>query len=92
MPVNMPEMITPEEFAKRTGWSERRLREMARRLGACRIVGNRMLLTQSDVDAILEASKPEPLIPIAQQCGLPHLGNYEDLKRLLEARSKRRKP
>lgn len=60
MPVEVPEMITPEQFAEHTGWSARNLRELARKIGACRIVGNRMLLTKEDIDAILEASRPKP--------------------------------
>ena len=56
-----PEMTTPEDLAHHMGWSERRVRELARKLGACRILGNRMVLTEGDVDAILEASRPCPL-------------------------------
>jgi hypothetical protein len=37
-------LITPEELAEKTGWSPRRVREVARGLGACRIMGNRMVL------------------------------------------------
>ncbi len=58
--LSLPDLITPEELAGHTGWSERKVREIARGLGACRIIGNRMLLTQTDVDAILEASRPCP--------------------------------
>ena len=54
------DFITPEELAERAGWSARRIRETARGLGACRIMGNRMVLTPEDVDAILEASRPCP--------------------------------
>ncbi len=56
----LPEVFEPEEVAKHLGWSPRRLREFARGLGACRILGNRMLLTQADIDAIMEASRPCP--------------------------------
>ncbi|MEI7774911.1 MAG: hypothetical protein WCK17_09050 [Verrucomicrobiota bacterium] len=51
---------TPEALAIDTGWSERRIRKIARGLGACRIMGNRMIFTTDDVKAILEASKPCP--------------------------------
>lgn len=51
---------TPEELAASAGWSPRRVREIARGLGACRIIGNRMVLTDADVSVILEASKPCP--------------------------------
>src|SRR6476659_6202340 len=53
----LPETTTPKALAKQMGWSERRVRDLARRLGACRVLGNRMTLTKDDVDAILEATK-----------------------------------
>ena len=56
----LDEAITPDEFAKHYGWSPRAVRSLARDIGACRIVGNRMVLTAADVDAILEAAKPKP--------------------------------
>lgn len=55
-----PDYITPDEFAKHYGWSPRKIREIARKLGACRVMGNRMILLQADVDAILEFSRPQP--------------------------------
>ncbi|MCA1403677.1 hypothetical protein I6F26_03540 [Ensifer sp. IC3342] len=42
--------------------SERTLRERARALGACRIIGKVMFLLPADIDTILEAAKPEPKI------------------------------
>jgi hypothetical protein len=57
---DLPPVFTPEQVAKHFGWSPRKLREFARGLGACRVLGNRMVLTQKDVDAILEATKPAP--------------------------------
>ena len=59
-PQTKPYFTTPEALANDTGWSERRIRKMARGLGACRVMGNRMILTTDDVKAILEASKPCP--------------------------------
>src|SRR4051812_3044085 len=56
----LPDFTTPEILAEHLGWSERRVRELARRLGACRILGNRMVLTKRDVDSILEATRPCP--------------------------------
>ncbi|WP_149738460.1 hypothetical protein [Rhizobium sp. RU20A] len=38
--------------------SERTLRERARELGACRVIGKAMFLLPVDIEAILEASKP----------------------------------
>ena len=32
--VEIPEVITPEQLAQHTGWSARRLRELARKIGA----------------------------------------------------------
>jgi len=58
--MNLPSGITPAEFASRYGWSERRVRDKARELGACRVLGNRMVLLPDDVSAILEATKPCP--------------------------------
>jgi hypothetical protein len=63
MTVEVPEMITPEQLAEHTGWSARNLRELTRKIGACRIVGNRMLLTKEDIEAILEGSRPKPRVP-----------------------------
>lgn len=51
----LPEAITPAEFAQRYGWSERLVRSKARELGACRILGNRMVLLPQDATRILEA-------------------------------------
>ena len=50
-------VITPDELAKRLGWSARRLKDLARRLGACRILGNRMIMTHDDVATIMEATR-----------------------------------
>jgi hypothetical protein len=47
------ETITPKELADQLGWTERRVRILARRIGACRILGDRMALLKEDVDAIL---------------------------------------
>ena len=58
--MTLPETTTPEALADHMGWSERRVRDLARRLGACRILGNRMVLLGEDVAAIMEAAKPCP--------------------------------
>ena len=64
MTRGLPEVISPSELAKRLGWSERRVRNKAKELGACRILGNRMVLLPQDVDALMEATKlcPSPSI------------------------------
>jgi hypothetical protein len=54
------ETITPEELAKKMGWGAKRVRQLAKKLGACRILGNRMALLPEDVEIILKATKPCP--------------------------------
>ena len=52
----MPDLYQPGEVAKRLGTSERRVRERARELNACLILGkNRIALTEEDVLAIMES-------------------------------------
>lgn len=58
--MTLPESTTPEALAKQLGWGAKRVRRLAKRLGACRILGNRMALLPEDVQAILEATKPCP--------------------------------
>ena len=58
--MTLPEFTTPEDLARHMGISQRRVRSLARQLGACRIFGNAMRLTKADVDAILKAVKPCP--------------------------------
>ena len=74
------EFIRPDELAKKAGWSARRVRQLAREIGACRIVGNRMVLTPEDVQAILEASRPKP----RRMPDPPSLGGYAALVKLRE--------
>ena len=58
--MTLPEVTTPADLAQRLGWSERHVRDLARRLGACRVLGNRMVMLPDDVAAIMEATKPCP--------------------------------
>lgn len=58
--VELPKVLTPSEFASHFGWSERLVRQTAKKLGACHIVGNRMILTEQDVSALLEDARPCP--------------------------------
>lgn len=61
MSATLPAVYTPEDVAAHLGVSERTLREMARQLGACRMFGNRMILTAGDVQLIMEAARcPTP--------------------------------
>ena len=54
------DFTTPAALAKQLGWAEKRVRSLAKRLGACRILGNRMVFLPEDVKAIMEATKPCP--------------------------------
>ena len=45
-------VTTPAELAKQLGCSERSLRALARRLGACRVIGKSMVLLPEDVRII----------------------------------------
>ena len=58
--MTLPHAISPEEFAKEMGWGVKRLRRLAKKLGACRVVGNRMVLMPEDIETILKATKPCP--------------------------------
>ncbi|MUZ72936.1 hypothetical protein GOZ90_09600 [Agrobacterium vitis] len=61
--TKLPQVFTPEDVAKKFGWSPRKLRAKAREIGACRILGNRMVLLEADVAQILEASRPAVIMP-----------------------------
>jgi len=64
----LPNVYTPEAVAAHLGVSERTLRDMARQLGACRMFGNRMILTEGDVQLIMEAARcPTPSTGAAPQ-------------------------
>ena len=58
--MTLPETTTPAALAEHMGVSERFIRGIARKLGACRIFGHAMRLTNDDVQAIMEAVKPCP--------------------------------
>src|ERR1700744_1145708 len=53
--MNLPEAITPDQLADKYGWSERAVRNTARRLGACLIMGKSMTLLPKHVQKIMEA-------------------------------------
>ena len=82
----LPRYTTPDELAKHLGWSPRRVRSIAKRLGVARALGNRMILLQQDVDAIMEASRcPSNYISEARSdttAARSPVGSYEDLQRL----------
>lgn len=55
--MNLPEVITPKALAEHMGWPERRVRRIARALGACLISGDCMTLTEADVLKIMESQR-----------------------------------
>jgi hypothetical protein len=67
----LPTIFTPEDVAKHLGWSQRKVREKARQIGACHVLGNRMIMTAADIEKLLEATKPAPAprkeVPVAIQ-------------------------
>lgn len=82
----------PSEVAAELHCSERHLRKLARDLGACSIVGKVMLLSDANVAAILEASRPQPRRPISSPGSsiLPE-GDYETLRAELVKNMERQK-
>ena len=56
----LPEVATADQLAARFGVPVRTLKEFAREIGACRILGNSMWFTEDDVNAIMEAARPCP--------------------------------
>src|SRR5687768_16399144 len=94
--MTLPETTTPEALAQHMGWSERRVRNLARTLGACRLLGNRMTLTKTDVDTILEATKCPSSSTSAARHGTSGArsmaGDYEDLVRQRTKPQRRERP
>jgi hypothetical protein len=86
--ATLPWVCTPEELAKHFGWSARKVREKIRMIGAYRQLGNAMIMTKEDVDALLEACKPAPsrLTPSARVNG-----GYQELLELKERQNKKGK-
>ena len=55
---SLPRYFTPDEVARHFGWSPRKVRAKVREIGACVIVGNRMVMTEADVSRLLDAARP----------------------------------
>lgn len=72
-------VFTPEEIAEKFGWSPRHVRKLAREIGACRLLGNRMVLLEEDVKALLDATKPMPKVTRTQPKPNMPVKNYDDL-------------
>ncbi|MDF2809878.1 MAG: hypothetical protein K0S56_909 [Microvirga sp.] len=84
---------TPAEVAVELHCSERHLRKLARDLRACSVVGKVMLLSDADVQTILDASRPAPRLGRASPPTFHGVseGDYETLRtRVEKAVSKRR--
>lgn len=64
--MTLPETTTPEELADRLGWSVQRVRNVARRAGACRVLGRVMIFLNGDVE-IMEAIANGELTPRPQE-------------------------
>ena len=58
MAAAIPAIFRPEELALHLGVSERTLRAVARAHGACSIIGKTMIMTETDVIRLMEATKP----------------------------------
>ena len=89
--IDLPEVISPDVLARHLGFSERRVRADARRLGQCFVLGNRILLTQKHVDALMEAWRPEPKDNRPDRKDGPSAhdtGYYAELVRLREKKAK----
>lgn len=81
----LPAVTTPEELAEHCGWSSRRVRAIAKKLGACSSMGGHMVLTQADVVTIMELQRCPSNSTLAAKAKfgttaarLP-AGGYEDL-------------
>ncbi|WP_415715358.1 hypothetical protein [Roseibium sp.] len=90
----LPKYTTPEAFAEHFGVSERTVREIARRLGACSQIGNAMILREDDVYRIMEETRPCPskysAVERSGTIEAPLMGGgYEDLRARLNAKSQK---
>jgi len=83
----------PTDLAKQWGCSERALRKLARDIGACRILGKAMWLTDDDVRAIEEAVRFRPAESSATMRGAASLplpaGDYEILRASRDTKRRR---
>jgi len=56
--MNLPEIISLDEFASYLGVNKRTLRERANSIGACVRIGHKTLFLPEHIQQILEASQP----------------------------------
>src|SRR5581483_10092049 len=78
-----PAITTPEKLAEHLGWPARRVRRIAKQLGACLVSGSSMVLTETDVHKIMESQRCPSTYSSATVSGtagapLPD-GSYADL-------------
>ncbi len=85
----LPAYITPEELAEHLQVSERTIRQIARKLSACSEIGKKMILTEDDIQQIMESTRPCHLKSKGEaksgttQGQFP-VGDYEDLRARLK--------
>ncbi|MBB3385570.1 MULTISPECIES: hypothetical protein [unclassified Rhizobium] len=97
--LKLSEALTPHAAvailqSKGIAVSERTLREKARKLGACRIIGKAMFLMPEDIDAIIEGAKPKAKISVN---GAPSVSQWSEadtdrLRERLAAKKPRGRP
>lgn|GEM_PF-2855132 len=92
--MTLPAFTTPARLAAHWGVPERTLQASVREIGACRIIGNTMILTNGNVETILEPMRPCP----SKSTGAAKSdaieaplrgGDYEALPEQLTARSRK---
>ncbi|XWN32176.1 MAG: hypothetical protein ROR55_03405 [Devosia sp.] len=54
----LPQFVTPDDFAAHYGFSAREVRRRARAIGACCIIGKRMVLLPHHCDLLIEDARP----------------------------------
>ena len=89
-------IYTPAEAACLLRCSERTLRALARKLGACSVIGKSMTLTSADIATIREATRPCSKSTSAEKSGttaarLPG-GDYAALRALRTKQSRNGSP
>ncbi|XOK13955.1 hypothetical protein ACI6PO_19270 [Agrobacterium tumefaciens] len=55
-----PAMVVEKMQERGVHLSERTLREFARKVGACRIIGKAMFFMPEDIEVLIAAAKPRP--------------------------------
>lgn len=91
--VLLPSYTTPEELAAHFGVPARTLKELARKIGACSIIGKSMILTEDDVNTIMEATRCPSKSTSAVRSGTIEAplmgGDFAALQKRLTAKSQK---